>query len=92
MDQAASELTRIIRKAIESSTPKVTINKKAKPWWTPELKSLRKELGQAKQLVDTDLDNNTSKEVFKRVRNNYFQAIKTAKKDHWNHFLEKEDT
>ena len=25
------------------------------------------------------------------ARNTYFQAIKTAKRDHWNQFLEKED-
>lgn len=92
LDQAASELTRIIRKAIEGSTPKVITNKRAKPWWSPELKTLRKELGKAKQRIDNNLENHDSKEIYYKARNKYFQAIKTAKKDHWNNFLEKEDT
>ncbi|KAJ8069556.1 hypothetical protein OCU04_003206 [Sclerotinia nivalis] len=32
------------------------------------------------------------KKIYQSARNHYFQAIKTAKKNHWNEFLEKEDT
>ncbi|EDO04694.1 hypothetical protein SS1G_07177 [Sclerotinia sclerotiorum 1980 UF-70] len=92
LDQAASELTRIIQKATERCIPKVVSIKRAKPWWSPELKDLRKELGKAKQSIESNRENPNLKEEYRIARNKYFQAIKTAKKDHWNDFLEKEDT
>lgn len=92
LDQAASELTRIIQRATEMSIPKVTLNKRAKPWWTPDLKDLRKELGKSKQAIKSNSENPTFKEEYRVARNKYLQAIKTAKKNHWNEFLEKEDT
>ncbi|EDN91104.1 hypothetical protein SS1G_00507 [Sclerotinia sclerotiorum 1980 UF-70] len=92
LDQAASELTRIIQKATERCIPKVVSIKRAKPWWSPELKNLRKELGKAKQSIESNRENPNLKEEYRIARNKYFQAIKTAKKDHWNDFLEKEDT
>ncbi|RAL61482.1 hypothetical protein DID88_009411 [Monilinia fructigena] len=92
LDQAASELTKIIQKATERCIPKVISIKRAKPWWTPELKDLRKELGNAKQISESNPENPSFKEEYRIARNKYFQAIKTAKKNHWNEFLEKGDT
>lgn len=82
LDQAASELTRIIQKATEKSIPKASSIRRAKPWWTSELRDLRKELGRSKQSIELDLENSDRKEEYRIIRNKYFQTIKTAKKNH----------
>jgi hypothetical protein len=39
-----------------------------------------------------DFSDPESTQKYLQARNNYFQAIKQAKRDYWNAFLEKEDS
>ena len=42
--------------------------------------------------LDTEQDQSyIAKATYLKARNSYYQAIKKAKRDHWNSFLEKED-
>lgn len=87
-DQIALEFTDAISEAAKASIPPKTTSSKAKPWWTPELKDLRKAMLAKLRVVSREA---SSKQDFLKARNSYFQAIKQAKRDHWNRFLERED-
>ncbi|EDN96572.1 hypothetical protein SS1G_01498 [Sclerotinia sclerotiorum 1980 UF-70] len=92
LDEAAKEFTRIITYSAETSIPRIKSTKRAKPWWSPELKALRKRLSNAFENAKIYPEDDMFKKIYQSARNHYFQAIKTAKKNHWNEFLEKEDT
>ncbi|APA14489.1 hypothetical protein SS1G_06411 [Sclerotinia sclerotiorum 1980 UF-70] len=92
LDEAAKEFTRIITYSAETSIPRIKSTKRAKPWWSPELKALRKRLSNAFENAKICPEDDMFKKIYQSARNHYFQAIKTAKKNHWNEFLEKEDT
>ncbi|TVY22236.1 hypothetical protein LHYA1_G009113 [Lachnellula hyalina] len=80
LDDIAERYTSAILYAAHDAIPQIRLAPHAKPWWNDSLKSLRRDI-------------NRAREASKRAaRNIYFQAIKTAKKDHWNQFLEKEDS
>lgn len=97
LDQLGSALTDGILEAARASIPKMKLGPRPKPWWNPDLCSLRTAMLQAQRTFHKELAKTSPAESFlwKRdfllARNAYFQAIKAAKKDHWNHFLEKED-
>lgn len=87
LDLAAIELTTAITNAARASIPVHRPGAKPKPWWNPKLKELRKAMlrehrsrAQSGQI-----------QAYLAARNSYFLAIKRAKRDHWNQFLEKED-
>ena len=82
-DNAAARLTDAIHRAANKSIPFMRPNSKAKPWWSTELTTLRKELARIQR-------RHNSHEVYQEKRNSYFAAIKKAKRDHWNAFLENE--
>ena len=84
-DLAALELTSAITSAAKTSIPISRLRARAKPWWNPELLDLRKTILQEQQGITI------SKLPYLQAKNTYFSAIKQAKKDHWNQFLEKED-
>ncbi|KAJ8063433.1 hypothetical protein OCU04_008652 [Sclerotinia nivalis] len=92
LDEAAKEFTQIIIRSAKASIPKLKTTKKAKPWWSTELKALRKRLASAYNTFKQYPEDDMFKKIYQSARNHYFQAIKTAKKNHWNEFLEKEDT
>jgi hypothetical protein len=87
LDVAATELTEAITRAAETSIPTSKPGAKPKPWWSPELLQLRKDMLK-KQRETTRLG---PVQPYLEARNINFQAIKKAKRDHWNQFLEKED-
>ncbi|KAI0991849.1 hypothetical protein K3495_g16338, partial [Podosphaera aphanis] len=91
LDQVGEELTEIILKAAEESIPKKKTGAKPKPWWTTELKGFRKKMLKSQRTLFKDPGNTNSKKQYLNSRNKYFQEIKTAKKNHWNAFLEKEN-
>jgi hypothetical protein len=88
LDVAAIELTEAITGAAKTSIPTSKPGAKPKPWWSPELLQLRKDMLK-KQRETTRLG---PVQPYLEARNAYFQAIKKAKRDHWNQFLEKEDS
>ena len=69
-----------------------------KAWWNPEIRELRKGMLQRQRALGKsnttaiELDQGyIAKIAYLKARNSYFQAIKKAKRDYWNSFLEKED-
>ena len=88
LDAAASELTDAITRAAIASIPTIKPGARAKPWWSEDLKSLRKAMMQRQRGISGDPD---TKNLYLQARNTYFQAIKRAKWDYWNQFLENED-
>jgi ribonuclease HI len=90
LDKVASQFTEAILSAARASIPIRKPCSKSKPWWNEDLKKLRKEMLwlQRRILDPKDLQTTTP---FLQARNSYFAAIKHAKREHWNHFLEKED-
>ena len=73
-------------------------NPSPKAWWNPKIRELRKTKLQTQRALGKsstttiELDQGyIAKIAYLKSRNSYFQAIKKAKRDHWNSFLEKED-
>jgi ribonuclease HI len=98
LNLAASELTEAIHQAALASIPQVKLGPTPKAWWTPEIKALRKELASKRRAFETlplgppqgyqEEYQYRAKAAYQNARNKYFQAIKTAKRNHWNSFLE----
>ena len=106
LELAAQDLTQAITQAATSSIPTSKPGARPKPWWNPELKELRKSMLQHQRNLQKSLrlsqsqglqpSNSpslfpTARHPYLVAKNTYFQAIKQAKRDHWNQFLEKED-
>ncbi|QSZ34710.1 hypothetical protein DSL72_007565 [Monilinia vaccinii-corymbosi] len=72
--------------------PKVTSKGRSKPWWISELKGPGKNLAKAQLQAQSKPNSNILKDADRRARNEGFQAIQDAKKNHGNEFLEQEDT
>ena len=66
---------------------------RSKPWWTPQLRELRRQMAREQRGLYTSpsLLQPTEKQAYLIARNRYFLAIKNAKRDHWNSFLEQTD-
>ena len=91
LDSIANEFTEVILVAARASIPLRKLGGRPKPWWSPELKELRKEMLKAQRALKKDYKSYSLVQAYLQARNSYFQAIKQAKRDHWNNFLEKED-
>ena len=97
LDELGEELTSAIVQAATASIPYIKLGPKPKPWWNQDLHSLRKSMLHNQRTFQLELARTSPAEAFlwKRdyllARNAYFHAIKAAKRDHWNQFLEKED-
>jgi hypothetical protein len=90
LEQAAIDLTEAITSAAKASIPLNRPGAKPKPWWTEELKELRQTMiRNQRHAIAQEPD---SIQPYLKARNNYFLAIKNAKRDHWNQFLERENT
>jgi ribonuclease HI len=87
-DSAATELTQAITSAANTSIPTSRPGARAKPWWNANLKDRRQTMLRSQRGLSQDV---ASKQLYLQARNSYFLAIKQAKRDHWNQFLEKED-
>jgi hypothetical protein len=88
LDNAALDLTDAITKAAKASIPTNRPGARSKPWWSEDLKELRKVMMQKQRALARDP---SSVQPYLQAKNTYFLAIKRAKTDHWNQFLEKED-
>ncbi|KAI1002599.1 hypothetical protein K3495_g5599 [Podosphaera aphanis] len=91
LDQIGQDLTNVILAAAKKSIPRIKLGAKVKPWWSDNLKVLRKKMTKAQRAMIKDYEDISKKEEYLNARNLYFQEIKTAKKQHWNNFLEQED-
>ena len=101
LDEYASNFSNIILQASNSCIPRRRSTPQSKPWWTLTLRKLRQLLSKAqrklqaakRRLREADLDHaaDEEREAFCNARNQYFQAVKDAKRSHWNEFLEKTD-
>ncbi|KAI1004881.1 hypothetical protein K3495_g3337 [Podosphaera aphanis] len=81
LDQVCQEMTDIILRAAELAIPKTRPGAKPKPWWTEELKHLRKNMMKAQRKLFSDDSDTAIKEEYLSTKNIYFREIKTAKKD-----------
>ena len=86
IDELAQLFTTTIMNAAESAIPRARLCERSKPWWTEELKTLRKLLHKALRTFKR-----TKQEIdliaWKTARNTYFHAIRDAKTQHWENFL-----
>ena len=89
LDTAATELTRVITNAAKLSIPYTKLGAKPKPWWSLELKALRTEIMRQQRGINSTSPD--SRLLYLKARNTYFLAVKSAKQDHQNEFLTKED-
>ena len=93
LDREAEKLQNLILAALDKHVPKKRFSEFGKPWWSEELGLMRKQMAKAKRMwikaqVDLTEDENLSYLQYKELRNPYFSAIKKAKADCWNQFLE----
>lgn len=88
MDLMASTLTKAIIDASNASIPRTSTSAKSKPWWTDEIRQLRKNLTSISRKAKK---NPYFHQEYQNAKNRYFNKIKKAKIDHWNKFLSKED-
>lgn len=89
LDNLGSSLTKAITYAAELTIPKLKLGPRFKPWWTDELYNLRLDLGQ-KTRNNRRNPTATSIKAYLESRNTFLQAVKQAKREHWNNFLSKE--
>jgi hypothetical protein len=88
MDDYAQAFTEAIINAANTSIPRTTYSARSKPWWTPEIKALRKRMSHLGRKLPGSPE---LKQEYTTAKNTYFNTIKAAKTAHWNAFLEKED-
>ena len=97
LEAIGQAITLVIQQAADKAIPRLKLGPKAKPWWNQELTKLRKNVSHcqrifAQQLQATSIEESyLYKKDFLIARNSYQNAIKQAKRKHWNDFLEKED-
>ncbi|KAF1924969.1 uncharacterized protein M421DRAFT_32391, partial [Didymella exigua CBS 183.55] len=96
LETLGKELTISITKAAKAAIPQCSTTAKSKPWWNQDLKALRTSmLSKQRQLQRELAFSLTSAYTWKReyliARNTRYSAVKIAKRDHWNQFLERED-
>ena len=80
LDKSASEFTKAITTAAEASIPQTTPGARAKAWWNPALKALRKDMiWKQRNIINSQTE---TKLLYLQAKNLYFQEIKKAKRDH----------
>ncbi len=88
MDSYALALTEAIANAVNASILRISNSLRSKPWWTPEIKALRKQITALGRKLPSLPE---LKQAYTIAKNTYFNTIKLAKTEYWNNFLEKED-
>ena len=86
LDILAEKFTSAMNSAAESAIPRLRPCERSKPWWTEDLKLLRKSLHLVLQ-VYKQTRTDTDHRIWKSTRNKYFYAIREAKTKHWEEFL-----
>lgn len=94
LEKMANLLTKVIQEAAQASIPTIKPGAKSKPWWNEEIRCLRRDMQRKHRLYTSSEGippNSRLQREFKVARNKYTEAIKKAKRDHWNKFLENEN-
>jgi hypothetical protein len=86
LNEEAKLLRDVIIEASNQVISKRRSCENSKVWWIDELTQLKKNLAWAKRMHKAlQIKENLS--IFKRNRNDYFQAIRSTKKNFWSNFL-----
>ena len=88
IDRVVDSVTSAIQQAADSSIPKAKPCERSKPWWSKELAALRKSSSKAFCHQQSHPSLNNQRKARKK-RSSYLKAIKAAKVEHWNQFLQK---
>jgi ribonuclease HI len=97
LDDLGSKLTEAITEAAAKSIPRIKPGLRSKPWWNDDLKQLRQDMNRKQRQFAKESKRCSPEDClpwkaeYLNARNTYFSKIKSAKRDHWNTFLEKED-
>ncbi|KAF9033860.1 hypothetical protein BJ165DRAFT_1315830, partial [Panaeolus papilionaceus] len=87
--QAKGNLEKAIRETTEEVVPKAKEVLWRKRWWSKELAGMR---GEVRRLAREALQGNAEvQETYRRKRNDYAQAIRRRKREHWEEWLENLD-
>lgn len=87
LDNLTVTFTKIITDSISFSTPRIKFSTYSKPWWTDELKSLRKKANRFLRIYKAcRTENNLI--TWRDARATYSFSIKQAKEKSWETFLE----
>jgi hypothetical protein len=85
-----NEKTKLLKDVIVEASNQFISKKRScensKIWWTEELTQFKKNLARTKRMHKA-LQTKENLLNFKRNRNDYFQAIRAAKKESWSNFL-----
>ena len=76
------DFTYAIETATATAIPRTRTTTHSKPWWTPELRDLRRKMGREYRALRAAIQTPTrlEKEGYLIARNAYFLAIKNAKR------------
>jgi endonuclease/exonuclease/phosphatase family metal-dependent hydrolase len=92
IEELAKAFSDLILSTATECIPRTKRSPHSKPWWKPELRTLRRSMARAWGTLHSIQDPAPGdKQAYLTARNTYFQAIKKAKRDHWNAFLENTD-
>ncbi|CUA77302.1 putative RNA-directed DNA polymerase from transposon BS [Rhizoctonia solani] len=89
LDERVAGIDRAIWKAVKQAVPTLRITPYSKRWWTPELSKLRRKVRKLARR-SYNLREFGDLEIHKRLRlerNSYTQAVREAKRRHWETFL-----
>ncbi|CUA75215.1 putative RNA-directed DNA polymerase from transposon BS [Rhizoctonia solani] len=93
IDSRVGNIMETIYEAVRASTPDLRLCAWSKRWWSPELgahRKLARSLAARSYRARFDRDNPIHEE-YRLQRNRFSQAIKDAKRKHWEDFLEELD-
>ena len=84
LDELADLFSKGIKRACDRAIPRTRMSPRSKPWWTPQLRELRRQMAREQRGLYTSpsLLQPTEKQAYLIARNRYFLAIKNAKRDH----------
>ena len=85
LKQQAIDLSTAISEAANESIPRTKANERAKPWWNDDLSQSRKKMANQWRKWKRGL---APYDEYINARTNYYTAIRQAKTNKWNEFLE----
>ncbi|KAG9120597.1 hypothetical protein FRC07_003847, partial [Ceratobasidium sp. 392] len=90
LDARVDQLMEIIENAVEKSVPALRLDIRSKRWWSKALTKFRKKVRNlaARSYRARRQTEDPVHGLFRATRNLYAQAIKDAKRKHWETFLE----
>jgi hypothetical protein len=88
-DNLVVDLTSCIKLVVEKAIPRSRTCEFSKLWWNRDLLQKRKKIAKLGRLREEQPTRSSRLEAYKEAKNQYFYAIKEAKTNCWNNFLEK---